>query len=317
MSILGQNPADAANGLRKSQNLLDVPDKAAARNNLDVPSKSEVAYAGVPIGTIIAYYGSIAPSGYLPCSGQTVTSGAFPALVTFLGGTTSATLPDLRGEFLRGWDNGRGVDAARANLSTQGHLANTFGRVRMGSGYTAGINTDVTIPTDGSYSIPLAYDWVSHGIQFALTGTETRPRNVSVLYCIKAYESVQNYTSSLNFAGIVSDYSTLLASAAKYSDFNGANQSLAVAGFQKLPGGLVMQWGYYAGTLDDLTALVNFPTTFPSVCLNVSVTPEGPQSAGGNYCAAGAVKVSTSQFRINGYGTGQATVGYHWVALGY
>mgnify|MGYP001566523331 FL=1 len=113
MTIFGQNPADVSGALFKAANLGDVPNIATARANLQVPSITDVQYNSVPIGMILPYWGSVAPAGYLPCSGQTITSTTFPDLVTFLGGTGTATVPDLRGEFLRGWDNGREIGRAR------------------------------------------------------------------------------------------------------------------------------------------------------------------------------------------------------------
>lgn len=67
----------------------------------------------LPTGAITAFGGSTAPTGYLECNGQT-TSG-YAALAAVVG----ANVPDLRGEFIRGWNNGRGVDPGRSILSAQ------------------------------------------------------------------------------------------------------------------------------------------------------------------------------------------------------
>ena len=97
-------------------------------------------------------------------------------------------LPDLRGEFVRGWDNSRGIDSGRTFGSGQqdafqGHWhsllnntlvwRNTGGSVLGGTGITQGYNLEVRDPTsDGTNGTPR-------------TASETRPRNIALLYCIK------------------------------------------------------------------------------------------------------------------------------------
>ena len=145
MSFFGQPPLAALLPLQAGQNLADLPNTATALANLGTLSTSNIMMNAVPMGTIIPYWGSTAPVGYLPCNGQTINSGTFPDLVTFLGGTTSAVVPDLRGEFLRGWDNGRGLDAGRGISTTQ---------------------TDALQNITGAYSS-------SNGVQIAGTATTT------------------------------------------------------------------------------------------------------------------------------------------------
>lgn len=71
----------------------------------------------------------------------------------------------------------------------------------------------------------------------------------------------------------------------------GFSASLGVNGYISFPtwlGGLIFQWGYYSGSLDDLTALITFPIPFPNLNINVSVTADGGQSGAGYFVAAGA-----------------------------
>ncbi|MEI7378190.1 phage tail protein, partial [Dickeya chrysanthemi] len=56
------------------------------------------------------------PAGWLKCNGQAFDKNAFPKLAQVY---PSGVLPDLRGEFIRGWDDGRGVDAGRSLMSNQ------------------------------------------------------------------------------------------------------------------------------------------------------------------------------------------------------
>ncbi len=207
----GLEPVGLNTPLLAQSNFSDVLNKPQALTNLGAASSDDVLKAANPIGTIIAYYGTTAPYGYLPCSGQTVSSSTFPSLVTFLGGTTSATLPDLRGEFLRGWDNGRGVDVGRALKALQldafqGHWHNqTYSATySIGSGGSSYIQT----VTSGNNAGPLV-DTIRNPISDGSNGTprtstETRPRNVSVLYCIKSYDAPVSSTA-VNIAALVTE----------------------------------------------------------------------------------------------------------------
>ena len=81
---------------------------------------------GVPAGSITAFGSSTVPSGWLECNGANISRSTyatlFSAISTSFGagdGSSTFALPDLRGEFIRGWDNSRGVDSSRAFASTQ------------------------------------------------------------------------------------------------------------------------------------------------------------------------------------------------------
>jgi len=82
--------------------------------------------AGVPAGVFVPYAGETAPAGWLLCDGSAVSRTTYAALFAAIGeaygagdGSTTFNLPDMRGEFLRGWDNGRGIDSGRALGSAQ------------------------------------------------------------------------------------------------------------------------------------------------------------------------------------------------------
>lgn len=151
---------------------------------------------GVPVGTIVYFATTTAPDGFLVCNGDAVTA-LYPdlrALLIAAGspfGTTGGNprLPDLRAEFIRGFDGGRGIDTGRVFGSLQldqfqGHTFNvtTAGDTLSGSGvqnYRPG-------GTPASIGAP-----VSDGVNGTpRTGSETRPRNVAMLPCIKAFGAV-------------------------------------------------------------------------------------------------------------------------------
>ena len=156
----------------------------------------------VPTGTILPFAGAALPAGYLRCDGASVSrttyAELFGAISTTYGagnGSTTFDLPDLRGEFLRGLDRGRGVDSGRTLGSAQGDairnmtgvagpIAETFGSGGAASGVFQKVNTS------GTYT-PRTVDTSSAGkIRFDAsrvvpTASENRPRNVAVNCIIK------------------------------------------------------------------------------------------------------------------------------------
>jgi microcystin-dependent protein len=139
----------------------------------------------VPPGAVMSFAMSAAPVGWLPCDGSVISRTTYAPLfsavgTTFGAGDSSTTfrVPDLRGEFIRGWAAGGVVDTGRVFGSSQtdelkSHThpytwttgeapAGTYGV--GGSGLTRVTNFGTTSPTGG---------------------TETRPRNIALLYCIK------------------------------------------------------------------------------------------------------------------------------------
>jgi phage-related tail fiber protein len=111
--------------LLKSNNLADVPDKNAARTNLAVDSKVNTD-THAPSGLVAFFAGGTAPAGWLKCNGAEVSRTAYAALYARIGnaygagdGFNTFKVPDMRGEFIRGFDDGRGVDPGRTLGSYQ------------------------------------------------------------------------------------------------------------------------------------------------------------------------------------------------------
>jgi phage-related tail fiber protein len=172
--------------LQQDQNLADVPDKAVARTNLDVFSKAETRQMA-PAGQV-AYFGrSTAPTGWLKANGAQVSRTAYADLFAAIGttfgtgdGFNTFNLPDLRGEFLRGWDDGRGVDSGRAIGSAQNDEFKSHTHATSPAGTLLGNNGSGTRLTSGTGTL------VNYETGLATTGgAETRPRNVALLACIK------------------------------------------------------------------------------------------------------------------------------------
>jgi len=179
-----------------------------------------------PVGTVIWYAGSSAPAGYLKANGDAIANGSgttqsitadFSELYAIVG----STLPDLRGEFIRGWDDGKGTDSGRAIKSTQtstnqqhNHSATSTGTVSTttnlvgtanpisegwgSDGVASGIfsrqtgysNNKTPGGPDTNDSGRLTVDanhnhTTSISTSIANEGGESRPRNMALLACIK------------------------------------------------------------------------------------------------------------------------------------
>jgi len=156
---------------------------------------AEVSNALNPVGTVIWYAGtSSAPTGYLKCNGDAIPNGSgtvqgvtanFSALYVMVG----ANLPDLRGEFIRGWDDGRGIDSGRGfrtnqsdEFKTHQHLFAGDDQIEAQGSYTvvSDFNYDANSSTTGG-----AHDYRTKNDNSNYGGTETRPRNMALLACIK------------------------------------------------------------------------------------------------------------------------------------
>ena len=162
------------------------------RNTIPVPetpSAPAQPIAYVPTGAIQAFAMQTIPSGWLACNGTAVSRTEYSRLFNLIGttygvgnGTTTFNLPDLRGEFIRGWDNGRGVDSGREFGSSQDDQfeSHSHGTSRIAvddddGGIDHWVMTETGQPsTSGTFSTDSA------------GGTETRPRNVALMYCIKS-----------------------------------------------------------------------------------------------------------------------------------
>lgn len=149
-------------------------------------------------------------------------------------------------------------------------------------------------------------------------GTITPTQKLEVSGNIKASGSVSvgaNATGALEVVPKQQLDSEVAALSSSLS-FTGANQSLGVSGYQKLPGGLIIQWGYYSATSTVNPSLginVNFPIAFPNACRSLKATY---QVASGGYSAM-AVGVPTTTRGTYYYAGTPDTLSFFWLAIGY
>ena len=136
-----------------------------------------------------------APAGWLKADGSAVSrtdyANLFSAIGTTFGtgdGSTTFNLPDLRGEFIRGYDNARGIDSGRTIGSSQSsqNLSHSHSLLFAdGDGTKVGI-INATLADRFGATVPY-YLGTKDGNTYLTYegGTETRPRNVALLACIK------------------------------------------------------------------------------------------------------------------------------------
>ena len=165
---------------------------------------------GVPAGTVLAYASSTVPTGFLECNGANISRSTYAQLYSALGttwgsgdGSSTFGLPDLRGEFIRGWDNSRGIDSGRSFATSQSdqNESHTHSVTDPNHSHTqrglalSGGSGSVAITLGSGQSYQIGYSGQqstvttgtsSTGISLGTSGgTEARPRNVSLMYIIK------------------------------------------------------------------------------------------------------------------------------------
>jgi phage-related tail fiber protein len=204
----------------------DNPETLAGMGIKDTYTKTEIEAmiaqaSALPVGATVAFpLNKVAP-GFLELDGSVKSIAVYPDLAAFLGtafnkgdeGAGNFRLPESRGEFLRGWDHGRGVDAGREVGSSQlDALQNITGSLNARAANVSGSGTLIVGNASGAFvgaekaggsagTMALATTGtVNNGVdvytldasRVARTSTETRGRNLAVVWCIKAWNAPIN-----------------------------------------------------------------------------------------------------------------------------
>ena len=167
-----------------------------------------------PVGVPMPWPRHHPPAGYFECNGSTFDKNQFPRLADAY---PSGILPDLRGEFIRGWDNARGADPYRVILDWQApqisahrHVGGwgensthftelqrenyaPFGKTGINGiwGGASGNDFDNALVytnngTNGSIRTSRGETYWNDLNPAGLVGNETRPRNIAFMYIVKA-----------------------------------------------------------------------------------------------------------------------------------
>lgn len=175
----------------------------------------------VPPGAVMAFAGYNPPDGWLKCNGQALSSSQYPELYNAIGGNygngssginagpdKNFNVPDYRGEFLRGWDDGRGIDPGRYLETPQAQSTSLPNNAFTGATGSAGAHTHSTVVHGNIFAANHENEQAVAAGFFSPTGTaststssagahthtvsitgggdaETRPRNRVVQYIIK------------------------------------------------------------------------------------------------------------------------------------
>ncbi|RIJ12034.1 hypothetical protein DXT77_05750 [Pseudomonas sp. 91RF] len=179
----------------------DNPSTLAGMGITDTYTKTQIEAmiaqaSALPVGVMAPIPVDKIPPGFLELDGSVKSIAVYPDLAAFLGtlfnkgdeGAGNFRLPESRGEFLRGWDHGRGVDAGRAIGSWQDHaFQNHLHALRqtVTTATPSGTGLAVVISgagTGGNSDVPMTGN----------VGSETRPRNLAIMWCIKAWNAPIN-----------------------------------------------------------------------------------------------------------------------------
>ena len=210
---------------------LTLPSSITNGGFLQTNGSGELSFqivAGVPTSAVFCVAVATVPTGYLECNGAAVSRTTYSALFAIIGtnygtgnGSSTFNLPDLRGEFVRGFDNGRGADSGRSIASSQsaqnashnhsislsgttstasltGSITKISETFQSGGGSASGVftktggvnagNTPSRVDSSPAAGVDLN---ASHNHTFSASGTsgsqgnEARPRNIAMMYIIK------------------------------------------------------------------------------------------------------------------------------------
>lgn len=223
----------------------------------------------LPAGAIGCFAVQTPPAGWLKCDGRDVSrttyAGLFTAIGTIYGagdGTTTFALPDLRGEFIRGWDDGRGADAGRA-----------FGSWQDDELRRTGVTIGIERSDNGHHDNPIELSKLLVGHRTGgyngrndytgyFGGAETRPRNIAMLYCIKAFDVAANI-ENIDVKALSDEVEMLAQQVSAFKDSKVDHSEwveLVPDRAWKMPNGLIFQTAP-TGSIPQ-NAVVTFPVAF-------------------------------------------------------
>lgn len=317
--------------------------------------------SALPVGATVAFpLNKVAP-GFLELDGSVKSIAVYPDLAAFLGtafnkgdeGAGNFRLPESRGEFLRGWDHGRGVDAGR-----------TIGSAQIGS-YLPGDNNasdEIIYVHNASDKAGLGWDTfagapaagvvryhtvinesVPDPTPISLHSGAARPRNVAVMWCIKAWNAPVNQGSidvqalaTLAMPATEIHQGTAKVATQVLTDGGGDDTTIvtpkklrwgfeilkAANGYVVFPtwlGGFIIQWGY--STIPSVSTAVPFPLSYPNACFGVQSTPFNV-SGSADVVELTSLPTKTG-FTVVGVSSGaagapvQTATSFYWLSIGH
>ncbi|MDI2141768.1 MULTISPECIES: phage tail protein [unclassified Pseudomonas] len=319
------------------------PDTLAGFGIKDSYTKAEVEAliakaSALPVGSIVAFPVDSPPPGFLELDNSVKSSATYPDLSAYLGGKFNKgdegvgnfRLPEARGEFLRGWDHGRGVDAGRGIGSWQADDNKAHTHTAAG-----------TIYSYGHLAAGPGRDFQSSNVTTSSAGgSEARPRNIAVMWCIKAWGAQVNQGNiDVAALAVLAQQATELnqgtAKTATQAQTDAGNDDQTIVtpkklrwgfsalkaanGYLILPswlGGLVIQWGTTGAIAAGAQMTVTYPIAFPNVSVMTLVgnsSSIGSVSITSTLCVmyGGATKFAVSALGSSGQPNGP------WISIGW
>ncbi len=187
--------------LQSGNNLSEIKDAGPTAITQTLANLGLGEGSAIPVGVPLPWPTATPPEGWLKCNGAIFDKVKYPKLALAY---PSGILPDLRGEFIRGWDDGLGVDAGREILSIQGDAIRNIsggiqGRNEATSARLFSSNATGVFRTDGQFGSYAASADVAVGVtddrlaelffdasRSVPTANENRPRNIAFNYIVRA-----------------------------------------------------------------------------------------------------------------------------------
>lgn len=197
-SLADKGFVQLSNATDSTDDTLAATPKAIKTVNDDVAKR--LLRTDMPVGIPLPWPTDTPPAGWLKCNGATFNKTKYPLLAQAY---PTLQLPDLRGEFIRGWDDGKGVDSDRNILAAQGdairNISGDYGGVQFAESRVGGnskLYDKKFINAYGLYLSKLVSESPEGGqgiFQVSLdasrivpTANENRPRNIAFNYIVRA-----------------------------------------------------------------------------------------------------------------------------------
>ncbi|MCS4260226.1 tail collar domain [Pseudomonas protegens] len=257
------------------------PSTLAGYGITDTYTKAEIEAlvakaSSLPVGSMVAFPKANVPPGFLEIDGSVKSIATYPDLAAYLGttfnkggeGAGNFRLPESRGEFLRGWDHDRGVDPGRE--------IGSWAPDEFRSHFHGAPNSDAAGGVYGSWLYAELGNAATNyeNITKNAGGSETRPRSIAVMWCLKAWGAPVNQ-GNIDVAGL----------AAQVDGFSGRLTAL-----EARPRGLGDGQTWQHVTASRVSGTVYTNTTGRPIFVQVSFT------TGGVYVVVDGVNLTVSAY---------------------
>ena len=213
-----------------------------------------------------------------------------------------------------------GTSALTGNVTASGSLT-VSGATALNGNNTLGDNSSDTLTINSSaVSAPNGLNFDSNTLVIDATNNRVgiAKSSPSTALDVTGTVTATSFAGALtgnvtgNVTGNLTGNADTVTNGVYTTNFSGSNQSLTTDGYQKLPGGLIMQWGYVLAAINTTTT-VTFPIAFPNAALNAQITIVDSSTT--DLYVYKVNSISTTELIVRNT-TGLATYAY-WFAIGY